>query len=162
MAKFRNLNRLIEKMDDLTPDQRRKNMQRIKSKDTNPEIVLRKALWAKGYRYRKNYKELPGKPDIVLTKYKLCIFIDSEFFHGKNFDSGYHSSKYQSLREQLEAGERANYWLPKIERNIKRDRLVDAELKDRGWHVVRFWSKDILKGMDICVKIVEGIINKCK
>ena len=143
-------------------EQRRKTMSKIRGKNTTIEVTLQKALWAKGYRYRKNYKELPGKPDIVLTKYKLCIFIDSEFFHGKNFDSGYHSSKYQSLREQLEAGERANYWLPKIERNIKRDRLVDAELKDRGWHVVRFWSKDILKGMDICVKIVEGIINKCK
>jgi len=149
-------------MDDLTPDQRRKNMRHIKSKDTRPEIMLRKALWAKGYRYRKNYKELPGKPDIVLTKYQICVFVDSEFFHGKNFESGYHSLKYQSLREQLEAGERANYWLPKIERNIKRDHLVDSDLKDRGWHVVRFWSKDVLKDTDMCVKIIEEIISTNK
>lgn len=149
-------------MDDLTPDQRRKNMRRIKSKDTKPEIVLRKALWSKGYRYRKNYKNLPGKPDIVLTKYRICIFIDSEFFHGKNFESGYHSSKYQSLKDQLEAGEHADYWLPKIEHNMKRDRQVDAELKDRGWNVVRFWSKDVLKKTDLCVKTLEEIINNYK
>lgn len=73
-------------MDVLTPEQRRKNMQHIKSKDTAIEITLRKALWKKGYRYRKNYKKLPGKPDIVLTKYKIAIFCDSEFFHGKDWE----------------------------------------------------------------------------
>ena len=70
-------------MDNLTSEQRRKNMQHIKGRDTKPEIVLRRALWKKGYRYRKNYKDLPGKPDIVLTKYKICIFVDGEYFHGK-------------------------------------------------------------------------------
>ena len=69
-------------MDRLTPEQRHKNMSSIKSKDTSIELVLRKALWNKGIRYRKNYKELPGTPDIVLTKYKIAIFCDSEFFHG--------------------------------------------------------------------------------
>ena len=68
--------------DVLTPEQRRKNMQHIKSNDTKIEVLLRKALWNKGYRYRKNYKKLPGKPDIVLTKYKIAIFCDGEFFHG--------------------------------------------------------------------------------
>ena len=71
-------------MDVLTPKQRHKAMKNIKSKDTSIEIRLRKALWHKGYRYRKNYKDLPGKPDIVLTKYKIAIFCDSEFFHGKD------------------------------------------------------------------------------
>ena len=71
--------------DVLTPEQRRKNMQHIHSKNTKIEVILRKALWKKGYRYRKNYKELPGKPDIVLTKYKIAIFCDSEFFHGKDW-----------------------------------------------------------------------------
>lgn len=103
-------------MDDLTPSQRSKNMRRIKSKNTKPEILLRKAVWKKGYRYRINYKKLPGKPDIVLTKYKMCVFIDSEFFHGKDFESGYHSSKFDSLKEQLEAGDHAAYWLPKIQK----------------------------------------------
>lgn len=73
-------------MDVLTKEQRRKNMQNIKSKDTSIELMLRKALWDEGYRYRKNYKVLPGKPDIALTKYKIAIFCDSEFFHGKDWE----------------------------------------------------------------------------
>ena len=73
-------------MDNLTPDQRKKNMQHIRSDNTKIETILRKALWDKGYRYRKNYKDLPGKPDIVLTKYKIAIFCDGEFFHGKDWE----------------------------------------------------------------------------
>lgn len=73
-------------VDNLTADQRRKNMQHIRSKDTSIEVMLRKALWAKGYRYRKNPKNLPGKPDIVLTKYKIAVFCDGEFFHGKDWE----------------------------------------------------------------------------
>jgi DNA mismatch endonuclease (patch repair protein) len=70
-------------MDTLTPEQRRKNMQHIRSNDTEIEILLRKALWKKGYRYRKNYKALPGKPDIVLTKYKIAIFAMVNFSMGR-------------------------------------------------------------------------------
>lgn len=73
-------------MDDLTKEQRHKNMSHIKAKDTSIEMILRKALWHKGYSYRKNYKALPGSPDIVLTKYKIAIFCDGEFFHGKNWE----------------------------------------------------------------------------
>ena len=73
-------------MDKLTPEQRKKNMRSIKGKDTSIEMILRKALWKKGYHYRKNYKNLPGTPDIALTKYKIAIFCDSEFFHGYNWD----------------------------------------------------------------------------
>ena len=73
-------------MDKLTPEQRRKNMQSIKGKNTSIERILRKALWNKGYHYRKNYKVLPGKPDIALTKYKIAIFCDGEFFHGKDWE----------------------------------------------------------------------------
>lgn len=78
---------MVKTLDRLTPEQRHKNMKNIKSSDTKIEITLRKALWKKGYRYRKNYKKLPGKPDIAITKYKIAIFCDSEFFHGK--DGGY-------------------------------------------------------------------------
>ncbi len=87
-------------MDVLTKEQRRKNMQRIKGKNTSIEIKLCKALWKKGYHYRKNYKELPGSPDIVLTKYKVAIFCDSEFFHGKDWDK---------LKARLEKGEKGDY-----------------------------------------------------
>lgn len=74
-------------MDNLTKEQRRKNMQNIKSKNTKIEVILRKALWKKGFRYRKNDIRLPGKPDIVMPKYKIVIFCDSEFFHGKDWDT---------------------------------------------------------------------------
>lgn len=131
---------------------------RLRSKDTKPEVKLRKALWKKGYRYRKNYKNLPGKPDIVLTKQRICIFVDSEFFHGKGFESGYESNKYSSLREQLENSNNSEFWLEKIQRNMERDHEVDMQLKELGWSVLRFWSKDVLKNMDDCIHEVEETI----
>ncbi len=79
-----------------------KNMRKIHSKDTSIEVQLRKALWHKGYRYRKNYKALPGSPDIVLTKYKIAIFCDSEFFHGKD---------WEILKLRLEKGKNPEYWI---------------------------------------------------
>lgn len=145
----------IAMADVLTKEQRRKNMQHIRSKDTKAEIVLRKALWHKGFRYRKNYRLLPGKPDIVLTKQKICIFIDSEFFHGKGFEADYKSAKYNSLREQLKNSDNSEFWLEKIQRNIERDQEVDAELHGLGWIVIRFWSKEVLKNTDECVCVIE-------
>ncbi len=144
--------------DVLTPDQRKKNMRGIRSKDTKAEIILRKALWHRGYRYRKNYKLLPGKPDIVLTKYRICIFVDSEFFHGKGFENGYESNKYNSLKEQLEHSNHSEFWMRKIIRNMERDCEVDAELRGIGWSVLRFWSKDVSKNPEECVKAVEELI----
>ena len=123
-------------MDRLTKDQRRKNMQHIKPYDTKIEIILRKALWQKGIRYRKNYKSLPGTPDIVITKYKIAIFCDSEFFHGKD---------WEVLKPRLEAGNNPEYWKKKILRNIERDDEVNKALMSMGWTVIRFWGKDILK-----------------
>lgn len=150
-------------MDVLTPEQRRRNMRHIKSADTKAEILLRKKLWHNGFRYRKNYKELPGKPDIVLTKYKICIFIDSEFFHGKGFEDGYESKKYSSLKEQLSNSNNSAFWLEKIRRNMKRDQEVERELVGLGWTVIRFWSKDVIKEPDICLQTVREIIfeQKC-
>lgn len=137
---------------------RSKNMSAIHSKDTKPEIVLRKALWNKGYRYRKNLSTLPGKPDIVLTKYKICIFVDSEFFHGKGFSSDYQSRKYHSLEEQLQHSNHSEFWLKKIQGNMKHDREVDAELNGMGWKVIRFWSKDVLHNSEGCIKTIEEVI----
>lgn len=119
-------------MDNLTPKQRRKNMQHIHSKDTRIEVVLRKALWAKGYRYRKNWSELPGKPDIVLIKYKIAIFCDSEFFHGKD---------WEVLKPRLEKGNNPDYWIPKITRNMERDMETDKKLLFLGWTVLHFWGE---------------------
>ena len=126
--------------DDLTPEQRRRNMQAIKSKDTTIELALRKALWGKGIRYRKNYKMLIGKPDIAITKYKIAVFCDSEYWHG--YDWKNRNQKIKSNRE---------YWIPKIERNMARDKEVNEALEQEGWTVIRFWEQQIRKNLDACV-----------
>ena len=136
-------------MDRLTEEQRHKNMKSIKNKDTRIEVILRKALWKKGYRYRKNDVRLPGKPDIVLTKYKIAIFCDSEFFHGKD---------WEVLRPQLERGKNADFWIDKISKNRQRDEEVNKQLQYLGWTVIRFWGKDITKHTDECIQIVEETI----
>lgn len=130
-----------------------KNMSAIHGKDTSIEIVLRKAIWDKGYRYRKNYKALPGKPDIVMTKYKIAIFCDSEFFHGKDWDK---------LRQRLEKGKNSGYWVKKIERNMERDIETDRLLRFEGWTVIHFWGKDILKNVDECMQVIEETIFATK
>lgn len=132
-------------MDNLTREQRRRNMQCIKSCDTSIEIKLRRALWQKGLRYRKNYKKLPGKPDIALTKYKIAIFCDSEFFHGKD---------WEVLKPRLEQGNNSQYWVQKIEKNIERDDEINKQLLFMGWTVIRFWGKEISRNVDECVKVV--------
>jgi len=136
--------------DVLSKEQRRKNMQNIKSKDTKIEVVLRKALWHRGYRYRKNYEKLPGKPDIVLTKYKIAIFCDGEFFHGKDWDV--------SLKPQLERGNNSEFWVKKITRNRQRDDENNKELLFEGWTVIRFWGRDILKHPEECIRVIEEVI----
>lgn len=135
--------------DDLTPEQRRRNMQAIKSKDTTIELALRKALWSKGFRYRKNCKTLIGKPDIAITKYKIAVFCDSEYWHG--FDWENRNQKIKSNRE---------YWIPKIERNMARDQEVNAALEREGWTVIRFWERQIRKELDSCVDDVLSAIEK--
>lgn len=136
-------------MTTLIPEQRRKNMQRIRSKDTSIELILRRALWKKGYRYRKNYKALPGSPDIAITKHRIAIFCDSEFFHGKDWDQ---------LKLRLENGSNSTYWIRKITRNMERDQENEKALKFREWTVIRFWGEDIRKHTEDCVRAVEEAI----
>lgn len=135
--------------DVLTKEQRRKNMQNIRSKDTKIEVILRKALWKKGYRYRKNVKNLPGNPDIVLTKYKIAIFCDGEFFHGKD---------WEVLKPKLEKSNNSDFWISKISRNRERDDAVNKRLLFEGWTVIRFWGDDIKKRTDECMKVIEETI----
>lgn len=130
-------------------EKRKKTMSHIRGKDTSIEIVLRKALWAKGYRYRKNYNGLPGSPDICITKYKIAIFCDSEFFHGKDWDI---------LRPKVEKGNNGEYWSKKIQENIDRDIEKDKKLVALGWTVIHFWGKDILKKTDECIRVIEETI----
>lgn len=136
-------------MDVLTKEQRKKNMMNISSKNTEIEVLLRKALWNKGIRYLKNYNKLPGKPDIVLTKYKVAIFCDGEFFHGKD---------WELLKYKLEKSENSEFWIEKILRNRKRDNYINNILTSMGWIVVRFWGNDIKKHTDECVATIEKII----
>ncbi len=136
-------------MDVLTKEQRHKNMSNIKRKDTSIEIILRKALWAKGIRYRKNYDKLPGKPDIVITKYNIAIFCDGEFFHGQN---------WEKLRIKLKNSNNSQFWISKISRNIDRDDEINKKLMAMGWTVLRFWGQDIKKYTDECVRTIEEVI----
>ncbi|MFN4314051.1 MAG: very short patch repair endonuclease [Chitinophagaceae bacterium] len=131
-------------MDVLTPEQRRKNMRAIKSKGTKDEIFLAKALWAKGYRYRKNDKSVFGRPDLTFRRFKLAIFVDSEYFHGKDWEQ----AKYRIQSNR-------NFWWSKIEGNIRRDHLVNERLSKEGWIVLRFWSQEIRKNLAYCIVQIE-------
>ena len=131
-------------------EERHKIMSKIRGKDTKPEIILRKYLWSKGLRYRKNCRGLPGRPDIALTKYKVAVFCDSEFFHGKDWDK---------QRAKVNKGANSDYWVKKIERNIERDKQKDKELKELGWTVIHFWSKDIEKKAEECYRIILECCN---
>ena len=130
-----------------------KNMGKIHSTYTSIELQLRKELWRRGYRYRKNYKKLPGSPDIVLTKYKIAIFCDGEFFHGKD---------WEILKLRLEKGKNPDFWIKKIERNKIRDSENDKKLLFLGYTVLHFWGQDILKHTDECMRAIEEAIWETK
>lgn len=126
-----------------TTPKRSKIMSKIRGKNTKPELVFRKALYAAGYRYRVDYRKLIGKPDILLKKYKSAIFIDGEYWHGHNWAE--RKPKVKTNRD---------FWIAKIERNMQRDREVNAELKHLGYTVFRFWETEIKKELDACLQKV--------
>ncbi|WP_276932572.1 very short patch repair endonuclease [Dubosiella newyorkensis] len=130
-----------------TPEISRR-MSKIKLKRNDSEQLLAKKLWHKGYRYRLNYKKLPGSPDIAITKYKVAIFIDGEFWHGKDFEK-----KKDKLKNNRE------YWIEKIEENIERDKRNDRLLKEAGWIPLHFWSQDVKKYLDDCMAEIEDFIH---
>lgn len=126
-------------------------MKAIKSKDTKMEVRLAKALWAKGYRYRKNNPTVFGKPDLTFKKYKIAIFVDSEFFHGKDWET----QKYRIKSNR-------DFWWKKIEGNIARDKKVNSILVDNGWIILRFWTQEIKKELELCVVKIEDAIRDAK
>ncbi|MGB7392937.1 MAG: very short patch repair endonuclease [Pricia sp.] len=126
-----------------TTPKRSKIMSKIRGKNTKPELAFRKALYAAGYRYRIDYKKLIGKPDILLKKYKTAIFIDGEYWHGYNWEE--RKPKVKTNRE---------FWIAKIERNMQRDREVNAELELLGYKVFRFWETKVKKELDTCLETV--------
>ena len=140
-------------MDRLTKEQRHRNMSSIRSRNTSIEVLLCKELRIRGYGYRKNYKALPGKPDIVLTKYRIVIFCDSDFFHGRD---------WEALEKRLRSGSNPDFWISKIERNMERDERNSAELRHMGWNVLRFWGSDIKKDTLSCVNEIENAIVQYK
>ena len=136
-------------MDNHTPEQRHKNMVAIKSRDTKIEFLLRKELWSRGLRYQKNSKKVFGKPDIVFIGKKVAVFCDSEFFHGYDWEN-----------KQKEIKSNRDFWIPKIERNMQRDKEVNETLEKSGWTVLRFWGNDIKKNLQTCADEIERVVRK--
>lgn len=134
-----------------TPEQTSAIMSKIRGKDTGIELALRRELWSRGLRYRKHPKKVCGKPDVAFIGPKVAVFCDSEFWHGKDWET--ESSRIKSNRD---------FWIPKIERNIRRDREVDAELESQGWIVLRFWGKEITKDVSACADRVEEALRSRK
>ncbi len=135
-------------MDKHTPEQRRRNMQAVKNKDSQIELLLRRELWRRGLRYRKNSSEVFGHPDIVFIGKKVAVFCDSEFWHGHNWEERKRDFKSHQ-----------DFWIPKIERNMQRDAEVTARLQADGWTVLRFWGKDIKANTAQCADMIEKAVR---
>ena len=132
-----------------TKEQISYNMQQVKNKDSKIEVLLRKELWSRGLRYRKNVNRIYGKPDIVFIGKKVAVFCDSEFWHGYNWEE--RKKDFKSHQE---------FWIPKIERNMERDAEVTAKLESEGWTVLRFWGNEIKKNTAQCADVVEQAIKE--
>ena len=125
-----------------------KRMSHVKTKRNSAEIMIAKSLWHRGYRYRLNYKALPGSPDIALAKYRIAIFIDGEFWHGKDFEQRKTKLKNNKV-----------YWIEKIQENIDRDLKNDKLLRQMDWYPIHFWSNDVIKYCNQCVEDVICLID---
>ena len=135
-------------MDSLSPQQRHNNMAAIHGKDTKPEIVVRKWLWNHGYRYRLNHPRLPGKPDVVLRKYRTCIFVNGCFWHGHNVQL--QTAQIDNGQLRIDNSEcckipktNREFWVNKIRRNKERDREVLRKLAGMGWHTITVWECEL-------------------
>lgn len=131
-----------------TDNKTRKRMSNVRLKKGKAETIIAHALWHQGIRYRRNYKALPGSPDIAITKYKIAVFIDGEFWHGYDWEN-----RKQRLKRNRD------YWIKKIEENMARDKRDDKLLTDDGWIVLHFWEKMVLKHTDYCIELIKFNIN---
>jgi DNA mismatch endonuclease (patch repair protein) len=127
-----------------TQEQISHNMRQVKNKDSAIELALRKELWSRGLHYRKNVKSVYGKPDIAFIGKKIAVFCDSEFWHGYDWEE--RKKDFKSHQE---------FWIPKIERNMERDREVTERLESEGWTVLRFWGKEIKKNVSACADMIQ-------
>lgn len=135
--------------DNLTKEQRTKNMKAIRSSNTKLENRVTKALWKRGLRFRKNVKNLPGKPDIAIAKYKVVIFIDSCFWHG----CSQHGNQPKSNKE---------YWIAKLERNRKRDEEITRYYQDKGWYILRIWEHEVKQDFELAVNTILRLVDESK
>ena len=126
-------------MANLTPEQIHKNMAAIRGKNTKPELIVRKGLWSRGFRYRLNYRRLPGHPDLVLRKYRTCIFVNGCFWHGHNVEL---STMESSTCCKIPNTNR-EFWIAKIRRNKERDKEKQRELAKMGWHCITVWECEL-------------------
>ena len=126
-------------------------MQAVKSEGSKIEVILAKQLWNKGYRYRKNDKKVFGKPDLTFKRFKLVVFVDGDFWHGKDWKKRKHDHKSNQA-----------FWHNKIEKNIERDKKVNLFLEQQDWKVLRFWGSEIEKEIDKCIFKIESTINEIK
>lgn len=132
-----------------TTPQTARRMSRVKLKGGNAERLLGRTLWRSGIRYRRNLRGLPGSPDLALTKHQIAVFVDGEFWHGKD---------WAQRRERLQRNR--DYWIEKIEENMARDRRDEARLRAMGWTVLRFWEKEVLKDVEGCAsEVVQAIAD---
>jgi DNA mismatch endonuclease (patch repair protein) len=136
-------------MKEKTSEQISYNMRRVKSKGSKIETMLQKELWNRGLRYRKNSKNIIGKPDIVFIRKRIAVFCDSEFWHGYNWEE--RKNDFKSNQE---------FWIAKIERNMQRDKEVNEMLFKQDWTVIRFWGNEIEKNTARCADIVEKAVKQ--
>lgn len=134
-----------------TQEQISRNMKSNKSKDTKPELLLRKELWRRGLRYRKNYKKIYGKPDIVFLGARIAVFVDGKMWHG--YDWEHQKDDFKS---------RCEYWIPKIENNIEHDFDVTQELIALDWLVMRFWDFEVKNNLQDCADKIQRAYNNRK
>lgn len=138
-------------MDNHTPEQRHRNMQSVKNKDSKIELTLRKELWSRGLRYRKNVNGIIGHPDIAFVGIKVAVFCDSEFWHGYDWEN-----RKNDIKTNQE------FWVHKIERNMERDKEVTEKLKEDGWVVLRYWGKAINRNTAIIADEIESVVKERK
>ena len=135
-------------MDGLTKEQRRNIMRHIHAINTKAEVMLRRTLWHLGIRYRKNYKALPGTPDIAITKFRIAIFVDGDFWHARGHE--------ENPGEQIQTN--IAFWANKLKRNVERDKEVNQALLEMGWLVLRYWDSDVKKDCKSCVKDIMNYL----
>lgn len=139
----------ISKHGFVTSPVRSNTMRRIKSKNTKPELILRHILWQNGIRYRIQNSSITGNPDLTIRRKKVAIFVDGDFWHGHNWEI-----------KRLKIVNNRDYWIPKIEKNIERDKKVSQQLLKEGWEVIRLWETDILKDVDSCFHKISSALKK--